>query len=290
MKVIIRADDVGYTHVHNLGTWKTIDEGLTSHCDVMLDSFAVEEAFKFLKQRPWISVGWHTHFWCKPVLPVSEVPSLVDETGRFKWRRINKEEHLVEGIVYEEILNECYAEAERCREMLGRYPDTCNNFNDKTQLGRALKTVCDDLGIPYNFMGGKGPNGSTKIASDKYKNLNINEYFTSGTHPSTPLLKERLFEEYDPVGAIVDMPIDDNIIWERSQHPGYLDDLVLAEQHCTIHRVKDVEAYCDQRLIDWVLKNKIEIINRNDALYGTSQYQDHLKEIDSPLWIGNMNG
>ncbi|WP_373127980.1 ChbG/HpnK family deacetylase [Dielma fastidiosa] len=288
MKVIFRADDVGYTHVHNLGTWKTLEEGFTTHCDVMLDSLAVEEALVYLKEKPWISVGWHTHFWGKPVLDSKVIPSLMNANGRLKWQRINQSDHPVEGIVYDEILKECYAEAERCRRILGRYPDTCNNFDETTELGKALKTVCDDLKIPYGFLGGLGAHDKIAIPRDDYKELHITEYFTSGKHPATPKLRVNLFDQYDPAAAIVDMPIKEDVIWERSLHPGYLDDLVLEEQHCTIHRVKDVEAYCDQRVFDWIIANKIELINRNDALFGTHQYQDHLKEINSPLWVGNF--
>ena len=97
------------------------------------------------------------------------------------------------------------------------------------------------------------------------------------------------FPFYDPAGAIMEMPIDDSVIYMRSQHPGYLDDYVLAESSCTIPRVKDVEALCSPELKAWIIKNRIELVNHRDVLYGSSEYQDHLKDINSPLWIGNMN-
>ena len=37
MKIVFRADDVGYTHVHNLGTLKTLEEGVVSDCECMFD-------------------------------------------------------------------------------------------------------------------------------------------------------------------------------------------------------------------------------------------------------------
>lgn len=286
MKVIFRGDDVAYTDVHNIGTWRAIDEGVMSHADLMLDGFGIEDAYDFLNKRPWVSVGWHTHFWCKPILPPEEVPSLVDETGRFKFRRINCMEHEVEDVNYDEMVKECFAEVDYCKKRLGRYPDTCNDVQTDNVKGRAVKEVCDTLGIPYGFEGGPGPHDSYKEPLDQYKELHITEYFTSGKHPATPKLRVALFDNYDPAAAIIDMPIDENIIYERSLHPGYLDGLVLEEQHCTIHRVKDVSAYCDKRVFDWVKDNKIKIINRKDALYGTDEYQQHLKEIGSPLYIG----
>ena len=39
---------------------------------------------------------------------------------------------------------------------------------------------------------------------------------------------------------------------------------------------------------NWIIENHVELINFRDALYGTNELQDHLKAINSPLWIGNM--
>lgn len=288
MKVVLRADDVGYTHVHNLGTFKTMTEGFCTHCDIMFDGFGAQEACLFLKDRPWISIGWHPHFWCKPVLEEDKVKSLVDDTGRLKWHRIDCKEHPVYDVDEKELENECRAQLKMCKELIGRYPDTCTIIEDNGNKAKILRKLCDEYKIHYDFMGGIGPNGKEHVVLNRYKTLNIKEYFTSGIHPANPKLRVHLFDNYDPVLAIIDMPIEEETIFIRSLHPGYLDDLILKEQHCTIHRVKDVEAYCDQRLLNWIIDNKIELINNHDALYGTNQFQNHLKEISSPLWVGNM--
>ena len=282
MKVVFRADDVGYTDVHNIGTWKTIDEGVVTSVDLMLDTPGFEDACSRLKEYPWISIGWHTHFWGRPVLDPSEVPSLVDENGKFKWRKNKK---LMKEINYDEAVKECRAQIERLKELTGRIP--CKSNVPFGPLGDAVKTVCDEYGIAYDIHGGVGYNNTVRVPNEKYAHLNIQEWVDrSGKHHKSLNVVD--FPFYDPLGAIMEMPIDDSIIWVRSQHPGYLDDYVLAESSCTIPRVKDVEAYISPVLKQWIIDNKIEIINYYDALHGTSQYQDHLKEINSPLWIGNM--
>ncbi len=282
MKVIFRADDVGYTYTHNLGTWKALDDGVVTSCDMMLDTPGFEDACIHLRDYPWISIGWHTHFWGRPVLSPSEVPSMVNEEGRFKWRKDRKLENEID---FDEAVRECRAQIERCRELLGRIPDTANPAN--TVLGDAIKQVCDEYGIAYNFISGVGYDGRETIADEKYLDKNIQEWVDhSGKHAKS--LKVVDFPYYDPAGSIMEMPIDDSIIWMRSQHPGFLDDYVLAESSCTIPRVKDVEALCCDELKDWIIANKIELINHRDALYGSNEYQDHLKAINSPLWIGNM--
>ena len=282
MKVIFRADDVGYTDTHNKGTWKTIEEGVVTAADLMLDCPGFEDACAYLKDKPWITIGWHTHMWGRPVLDPSEVPSMVNEEGRFKWRRDKK---LMEEVNYDEAVREFRAQIERCQKLLGRIPETCGK--GRGTIGKAIQQVCDEYGIRYGFVGGVGYDGKEHFADEPYRSLNIKEYVDlSKKHTKTLNVVD--FPYYDPCGSILDMPIEEDTIWMRSQHPGYLDDYVLAESSATIVRVKDVEALTCDRIRNWVLDNKIELINTHDALYGTSQYQDHLKQIGSPFWIGNM--
>jgi predicted glycoside hydrolase/deacetylase ChbG (UPF0249 family) len=79
----------------------------------------------------------------------------------------------------------------------------------------------------------------------------------------------------------IDVKSDKTFMFSR--HPGYLDDYVMAESSVTIPRVKDVEALCDPRLRAFIKENRIELINHRDALYGTHEYQNHLKSIHSDL-------
>ncbi len=86
MKMIIRADDVGFTDVCNIGTFETFDRGLSTSADMMLDCPGTEDALRRLRGYPWISVGWHGHMWGSPVLGKARVPSLVEHGGPFDGR------------------------------------------------------------------------------------------------------------------------------------------------------------------------------------------------------------
>lgn len=73
-----------------------------------------------------------------------------------------------------------------------------------------------------------------------------------------------------------------------SWHPGYCDEHIMVESSCNLHRCKELEAAVSPELKRWVTENKIELVNQRDVLYGTSEFQDHLKAVGSPLWIGNF--
>ena len=109
---------------------------------------AAAEAMEFLRERPWISVGWHMHFWGSPVLPAEQVPSLIRENGHFL-----KDVTSNENVNEEEAYAELWAEIVRCINILGRAPDyTIFGARPGTPFGSALTRILKEFNIPGNFV------------------------------------------------------------------------------------------------------------------------------------------
>ena len=90
VRLIIRTDDVGFCHAANVAFEKIAREGVISAVSVIVNTPWLDEAVQMLKRHPEVSVGVHTCFNSEwklyrwgPVSPVSEVPSLVDQWGKF---------------------------------------------------------------------------------------------------------------------------------------------------------------------------------------------------------------
>lgn len=281
MKLIVRADDVGYTKIHNDGTFRTIEKGITTSCDLMLDTPGFEDACARLKDYPWISIGWHTHFWGYCVSDPQEVASMVDKNGKFRFRH---DKEALNKIDYDEALKECTAQIERCAKLLGRIPDTWSMNGADNPLNRAIRTTCDRYGIAYDFLQGKGYDSKPIYCKEEYLHLNIFEYTTKGS-PFVRSLKAEDIGSYSPADALMQIETDQDRIYMFSRHPGFLDDYVMRESSVDIARVKDVDALCDPRLRRFIIENKIELINHRDALYGTHEFQDHLRAAGSDLAI-----
>jgi chitin disaccharide deacetylase len=89
-RLIIRLDDIGFCHAVNQAAERILNERACTCTSVIVCTPWLDEAVEILKQHPEISVGvhltlnaeWREYRW-GPVLPYSEVPSLVDEDGRF---------------------------------------------------------------------------------------------------------------------------------------------------------------------------------------------------------------
>ena len=283
-RLIYRCDDVGYTEAYDLGIFKVLDSGIGCSADVMFDSEHAPEALKKLKERPWLSVGWHRHLWERPVLPPEEVPSLVNEEGRFKWG--HRRQDLMKEASYEDAYKEFRAEAQLCYDILGRYPDVASYRESELPLEKAFRDVLIELGIPHNYFYAEGsPRRPVKtVPLEQYAHLNI----ISDMSAVSQSYKMEDWAAYDPYKGLMNPKwTEKEEIFFYGWHPGYLDDHILAESSCSIHRVRELQCALSEKYRRWIIDNHIELINFRDALYGTSEFQDHLHETGSDLYMGN---
>lgn len=298
-RLVIRTDDVGYTESHNLGTFETYDHGYSTSADVMLDAPAVVPALKRLKEMPWVSIGWHTHFWCSPVLTAAEVPSLViPETGRFRHDLMKAED-----VSYEEALREMRTELEMCVDILGKAPDVGGLEEGTTPFTRAMATVTKEYGMAHNY-GHRmqlRPDGHFDLGPVAKRFEDSKLYIVDQRGIVAPdILNSKTFEaleSYDTVRFLTEDRVKLHELPEGAAimhgfHPGYPDYFVTRlgdygpnMRYYTLSRVYDVEGLCSQRLHDWIKENNIELCNLRDALYGTHEYQNHLRHIGSDLCV-----
>ncbi len=324
--MIIRADDVGFTDVCNIGAFETIEHGLTTSADVMLDCPGTEDALRRLRDLTWISVGWHMHMWGSPVLDAREVASLVEHGGQFDGR-FRTDLQMAEDVVDEEAAAELRAQVDRCLKILGRVPDTAGSFGNRpgSPWRRASRAICDEYGVPHDFA--RREPTSERLLARIHKAQDEGQTWALGyprdgfpASPPDPRWADRnivvadlhqayfdlytdsvteVEERYDPVlyytedrAHLLDYP-DDTVV-EQSWHPGYVDYYVyrLGERahrararQVVIGRVQDVAALCSDRLRAWVLEHRIELVNFRDALYGTCDYQNHLRVTGSSLYM-----
>jgi len=285
MKLIVRADDVGYTLVHNIGTFRSFEEGISTHVDVMLDSPGTEDALLYSKAHPWLSVGWHAHLWNTPVANPKLIPSLIDERGRFKGRHDRKAR---DTFVYEECLIELRAELDRCIAILGRVPDTAGFHPGDSPMDRAMKAVIEEYGLVTGFMTTHGF-GRTRPADEKYLSRDIICVDPSLQYPGAYSKEFDKFPDYSPMAFyksyFTEEMFASNTTYVTPWHPGYVDELVL-ESSVTLARIVDVEGLCSDEMKQWIIDHKVELVTFRDAIYGTHEYQNHLKLLGSPLYIG----
>ena len=290
MRLIMRADDVGYTPVYNMGVFRCVDEGVLTHIELMLDSMGAVDAMEKLRERPWLSVGWHDHWFGYPVADPNSVSSLLDNEGRFKFRYSGplggpNSAKAFEGVKYEEALVECRAQIERCIRVMGRAPDI-TWLREGDQVEEARWTACEEYGIAYNT-GDKHwpmPEHPFYPAQERFKACDV----------YNPVMKK--FSEYnrddgDLLGYFRDDP--DQMADHKAPivvfHPGFMDVYMFRDKTGHVFnpngKFRENDFLCSDALKQWIIDNKVELINHRDAIYGTKDYQNYLKACKSLLAV-----
>jgi len=90
IRLVVRADDFGFSHASNMALERILNEGTITSASVIVNTGWLDETVAILKKHPEVSVGvhvclnseWEPYKW-GPVLPAKEVPTLVDEWGHF---------------------------------------------------------------------------------------------------------------------------------------------------------------------------------------------------------------
>lgn len=87
IRLIVRGDDMGFSHAGNEALIKCYEEGIERSIEVIVPSPWFPEAVKLLAQHPNVDVGIHITFTSEwdniKYRPVSDCPSLKDSSGYF---------------------------------------------------------------------------------------------------------------------------------------------------------------------------------------------------------------
>jgi predicted glycoside hydrolase/deacetylase ChbG (UPF0249 family) len=118
--LIIHADDAGLCHSENQATIQALQKGIINSCSIMMPCPWSYEMSIFAKNNPQFDCGIHLTLTCEwetykfgPVLPVSEVSSLVDQNGHFYRKRLD----LKNNAKLDEVKKELIAQIEKALKL-----------------------------------------------------------------------------------------------------------------------------------------------------------------------------
>jgi predicted glycoside hydrolase/deacetylase ChbG (UPF0249 family) len=192
--LIIHADDAGLSHSENMATIQSLENGIVNSYSIMVPCPWFYEMALFAKSNPQFDNGIHLTLTCEwenykfgPVLPIKEVPSLVDENGHF----YNKREQLRNNASAADVKKELEAQIEKAIRF-GLKPTHIDSHMYSVGASPEFFDIYRDLGKKYKLpimishqlmeMVGLNPNlnineGDLTIKKAHY---GIFEYFESG--------------------------------------------------------------------------------------------------------------
>src|SRR5688572_12150458 len=146
MKLIVNADDFGYTESVSAGILRGHRDGIVTATTFMTNAPHTDGAATLARATPSLDVGVHLVVsFGRPVANVARVRSLIDTDGKF----FRPKELLSRDIGREEALTEYRAQYEKARELLGREPthlDTHHWVHDHPALEWAIGELARETG------------------------------------------------------------------------------------------------------------------------------------------------
>lgn len=151
--LLIHADDAGLSHSENRATIRSLQNGMVNSYSIMVPCPWFYEIANFAKNNPHFDNGIHLTLTCEwenykfgPVLPISEVPSLVDKNGYF----LKNREELKNNASAEEVKKELRAQIERALKF-GLKPTHIDSHMYSVGVKPEFFKIYKDLGEKYGL-------------------------------------------------------------------------------------------------------------------------------------------
>lgn len=243
-KILVRADDLGYSQGINYGIAKSVIDGIIKSVGVMPNMPSVEHGLALLEGVD-VCLGQHTNVCIgRPLTDPKKIPSIVDENGNFKSSKTyrNAKEDFV---VLDEVILEIEAQYERFVELTGKQPEYFEGHAVASEnLFKGLEFVATKHGLKYSGLS----------FGDKPLHIgNSNVLITF--EASNP--------DYDPKETFRNMvkKAKDGEKHMMICHPGYLDAYILKNSSLTVPRPFEVEMACDEFLKEWIKQQDVQLIS-----------------------------
>lgn len=246
-RILIRADDLGYSEAVNYGIAKTVKEGIIRPIGVMTNMPYTKQGLDLIAGCD-VCLGQHTNICVgRPLTDPSLIPSITTETGEFrssKEYRSAKEDF----VVLDEVILEIEAQYQKFKELTGEEPHYFEGHAVASEnFFRGLEIVAERHGLPNLPFALTGP--------IKFRNTTL----YTGMESDKP--------DYDPFEAMKKLALKeygDNECPMFVCHPGWLDNFILTHSSLTVNRTKEVEMLCDPKTREWLADHDIRLVTYDD--------------------------
>lgn len=251
-KVIINADDFGYSSAVNLGIIKAYKEGILTSTTLMANMPGCDEAITLAKENPDLGVGGHLVLTCGK--PLTKGESLIDENGDF-YSLAEYKKHRNE-MCDEEIFQEWSHQIDYLMDHGLKLTHLDSNHHAHTfpENLEITKRIADKYHLCFRNVFELEENIDLPVQKGIKGFLDLMDH-SAIRDLTIPFEKNRIrcFEE---VQAVLDQ-VEDNEITELMVHPAYVDEILYFNSSFNIQRMKEVSILCDSQMKQLFADNQI---------------------------------
>lgn len=246
-RLLIRADDLGYSEGINYGIAKSVKEGIIGSVGVMTNMPAVVHGLKLLKGTD-VCFGQHTNICAgKPITNPSLIPSITNENGEFKSSKEYRQAK-EDFVVLDEVILEIEAQYKRFVELIGEPPRYFEGHAvASTNFFKGLEIVAKKYGLKYSAFSMDG---------EPIKINNKNVYVSMNSMNLDYIPFESLKKTIENA--------DEDEYHMFICHPGYLDGYILKHSSLTTPRPMEVDMVCDSNTRKWLKEYGVKLITYDD--------------------------
>lgn len=246
MKLIVRADDLGFSEAVNYGIEKAVKDGIVMSVGFMVNMEASLKGWELIKKYDQVCVGQHTNICVgKPVSDPSLIPSLVNSTTNEFCSSKEIRARAKDTIVFEEAMIEIEAQLARFIDITGQNPAYFEGHAVfSANFMKALEAVAEKHNLFYSNP--MDPSWVEKTG------IQCGKWFTADENGL-----------YDPIKYLINDEAD--ILKHDCAvvifHPGYVDQFIMKHSSFNMIRILEVEALCSPEVSQWIQENRIQLVN-----------------------------
>ncbi len=243
MKLIINADDFGFSNGVNYGIIDAYKNGVVRSTSIMAGMPGFNHAVELLKSYKGLErLGCGVHLTLSAYKPVlSTHKTIVDENGFF-YKRIS-DELIKDNFDLEEIYNEFKAQIEKVIE--NGIEITHLDSHHHVHTLKSLKPIIERLIKEYNLP----IRGGLLYNLDYDKVIPYSGFF---------------YDKTVSIDGFKKLDINKNEVLETMTHPAYLDSFVMENSSYNLKRIEELRVLTSKELIDYIEENKIKLCNYRD--------------------------
>ncbi|MFS0673631.1 chitin disaccharide deacetylase [Ornithinibacillus sp. 179-J 7C1 HS] len=245
MKLIVNADDFGYTRAVTYGIVDAFKNGIVTSTTMMCNSPHVDHAVEIAKQNPELGVG--VHLVLTSGTPLSRnVPSLTDNNGSFYSQHV-----IFDHAEPEDIEREWTAQIERflATGLRPTHLDSHHNVHEHDIALPIAISLADKYGVPLR-MANNEPTTDITYNAVKRTTFMMREFY--GDQVSYETLEGQLRSVSE---------LSENEKVEINCHPAYIDPDLISKSSYVDIRMKEYEILTSDRIKNYLHELGIQLIN-----------------------------
>lgn len=253
MRLMVNGDDFGFSPGQNLGIIKAHAKGILTSTSAMANGEYLEDALTLAKSYPNLAIGVHLLIDCgKPILPVSQIKTLVGDNGLFLKHR---KDSLID-VNHHEVFLEWCAQIDKIMSfgVTPTHLDGHHHMHLHPSLLSTTLEVAKKYNLPVRYFPFYHGEKEGRLIKDSGVEIYscLTDFYEDGVN-------EEYFEAFTKKYSIK----EDEII-EVMCHPAYLDDIIYLRSSYNIHRVKELVVLINPKVKESLIDQGVTLVNLKD--------------------------